>query len=52
MNRQKLKKNMAVTIEPGIYLQDRFGVRIEDSVIVTDGVKILSRFTKDLIIIG
>jgi Xaa-Pro aminopeptidase len=52
MNRQKLKKNMAVTIEPGIYLQDRFGVRIEDSVLVTGGVKNLSRFTKDLVITG
>jgi Xaa-Pro aminopeptidase len=29
-----LEKNMIVTIEPGIYLEGEFGVRIEDTVIV------------------
>lgn len=31
-----LKTNMAITIEPGIYIPDRFGVRIEDLAIVTE----------------
>ncbi len=31
-----LKTGMAVTVEPGIYLPGKFGVRIEDSVLVTD----------------
>ncbi|MBS3781533.1 MAG: aminopeptidase P family protein [Candidatus Thermoplasmatota archaeon] len=29
-NEGKIKKGMTFTIEPGIYLKDRFGVRIED----------------------
>ena len=31
-----LKKNMLVTIEPGIYIGNRFGVRIEDTYIVEE----------------
>lgn len=30
-----LKEGMVITIEPGIYLQNKFGVRIEDTVLVT-----------------
>lgn len=52
-NRQVLKKNMAITIEPGVYIQGRFGVRIEDSVIVENGrAKNLNSFTKDLLTLG
>ena len=37
-----IEENMIFTIEPGIYLPDEFGVRIEDMVRVTaDGVEIL-----------
>jgi len=46
-----LQKNMAVTIEPGIYLPNKFGVRIEDSVIVDKKACILNKYTKDLIIL-
>ena len=31
----KLKEGMVITIEPGIYIPDKFGVRIEDMVLVT-----------------
>jgi Xaa-Pro aminopeptidase len=52
-NQEILKANMAITIEPGIYLQGKFGIRIEDSVIIgneSDGrARILNAFTKDLI---
>jgi Xaa-Pro aminopeptidase len=38
-----------VTVEPGVYLPGRFGVRIEDLVVVgDDGAEVLSGFTKDL----
>lgn len=46
-----LQKNMAVTVEPGIYIPKKFGVRIEDSVIVGKKVEVLHKFTKDLIVI-
>ena len=47
----KLTKNMAITVEPGIYIPKKFGVRIEDSLIVQDRPILLHKFTKDLIII-
>ncbi|MHC4157501.1 MAG: M24 family metallopeptidase [Planctomycetota bacterium] len=40
----KLKAGMVFTIEPGIYLPAKLGVRIEDDILVTDrGCKVLSR---------
>ncbi|MGH2579907.1 MAG: M24 family metallopeptidase, partial [Actinomycetota bacterium] len=42
-NRTKLEAGMTFSIEPGIYLPDRFGVRIEDIVAVTaDGARRLN----------
>ncbi|WKT58457.1 aminopeptidase P family protein [Candidatus Nitrosotenuis chungbukensis] len=46
-----LQKDMAITVEPGIYIPKKFGVRIEDSVIVKDRPMVLHKFTKDLVII-
>lgn len=46
-----LSKNMAVTVEPGIYLPKKFGVRIEDSVIVGKTAQVMHKFTKDLVVI-
>ncbi|MEO6803356.1 MAG: Xaa-Pro peptidase family protein [Granulicella sp.] len=34
---QKLVEGMVITIEPGVYLPGRFGLRIEDMVLVTAG---------------
>lgn len=46
-----LSKNMAITVEPGIYIPKKFGVRIEDSLVVQDRPILLHKFTKDLIIV-
>ena len=48
-----LEPGDVVTVEPGVYLPGRFGVRIEDLVTVTDnGVRNLSGVPKELRVIG
>ena len=43
------KPGMIFSIEPGIYLPDKVGVRIEDLVLVTeDGAKVLNHYPKEL----
>lgn len=52
-NRQLLEVGMTYTVEPGIYLPGRNGVRIEDDVLVTpDGSESLSTMSRELRIIG
>ncbi len=46
-----LQKNMAITVEPGIYIPNKFGVRIEDSVIVQTKPVNMHKFTKELIVL-
>lgn len=47
-----LENNMIITIEPGVYYEGKFGIRIEDLVWVQkDGCEILSQCPKDLIIL-
>lgn len=46
------KPGMIFSIEPGIYLPDKVGVRIEDLVLVTEeGVKVLNHYPKELQIV-
>ena len=48
-----LSTGNVVTVEPGIYLEDRAGIRIEDNVVVTtDGIDNYTGFRKDLITVG
>ena len=48
-NQQLLEPGMTFTVEPGIYLPERNGVRIEDNVEITaDGVECLSDMPREL----
>lgn len=47
-----LEENMVITVEPGIYLPGKFGVRIEDLVVVKkEGFQKLSHSEKELMIL-
>lgn len=51
-NQLIIEEGMVYTIEPGIYVPDVAGVRIEDDVFITaDGAKILTKFPKELQIV-
>ncbi|MEM1362254.1 MAG: Xaa-Pro peptidase family protein [Pseudomonadota bacterium] len=48
-----LDEGMVFSIEPGIYLPDRFGIRLEEIVILrADGPEILSELPRDVRVIG
>ena len=47
-----LKENTAIAIEPGIYLPGKYGIRIEDTVLVTkNGCEVLTKCPKTYIVI-
>lgn len=52
VNQNCVAPGMCFSIEPGIYLPGKFGVRIEDLVIVTDeGCKVLNSYPRDLTVL-
>jgi D-alanyl-D-alanine dipeptidase len=52
-NETPLRPGMTFSDEPGIYLEGRFGVRIEDQVVVTDsGAERLNEAPRDLVVVG
>jgi Xaa-Pro dipeptidase len=52
-NMQLLEPGMAYTVEPGIYLPERNGVRIEDNVVITEhGAECLSDMPRELRVVG
>jgi Xaa-Pro aminopeptidase len=47
---EELRPGMVITIEPGVYLPGKWGIRIEDMVVVTDrGCEVLTSTGKELI---
>ncbi len=47
-----LKPGMVVSVEPGIYVEGKFGMRIEDLVLITDtGIEVLSKSPKNLTVL-
>ncbi len=45
----ELRAGMVITVEPGIYLPGKLGVRIEDMIEVTDkGKQVLTKYPKDI----
>lgn len=42
----RIEKGMVITVEPGIYLKDGFGVRIEDDVLVKNRAEVLTTIKK------
>jgi Xaa-Pro dipeptidase len=52
MNSQILKPGMVYTVEPGIYLPGKGGVRIEDNIIITaNSCETLSSFSRDFTVL-
>ncbi len=49
----RISSGMAITVEPGVYLPGSGGVRIEDTLVVTDaGPRILTEAPRDLRVVG
>ncbi len=48
----RLSEGMVLTVEPGIYLENKFGVRIEDMIFVTEnGCENITKSSKELMIL-
>ena len=47
-----LEEGMTLTIEPGIYIPGKAGVRIEDTLIITSAApKVITEYTKELTVL-
>lgn len=44
-----LKRGMVLTVEPGIYFPGRFGIRLEDDILINKNKEILTKTTKKLL---
>jgi Xaa-Pro dipeptidase len=52
-NDQLLQPGMTFTIEPGIYLPNRNGIRIEDNMVITEsGANSLTDLQRDITVVG
>ena len=51
-NDNQLKANMVITNEPGIYIPNRFGIRIEDTILITRyACECLTKSRREIIIV-
>ena len=50
-SKDKIMENMVFTIEPGIYMPKKLGIRIEDTVLMKKKVNVFTKVTKDLLIV-
>ena len=51
-NREPVDVGMAFSIEPGIYVEGRYGARIEDIVVCgEEGADVLNLATRDLLVV-
>ncbi len=51
-NKEPLQVGNVITVEPGIYLEDKFGMRLEDFGVVTEsGFDVFSQSTHEIVII-
>lgn len=50
-SKDRIKNSMIFTIEPGIYLPNKFGIRIEDTILFKNKPIALTKITKDLLIV-
>ncbi|MDG6986086.1 MAG: M24 family metallopeptidase [Nitrososphaerota archaeon] len=51
-NKVKLMRNDVITDEPGVYLVGKYGIRIEDTLLIGKRVDTFTKYTKDLVICG
>ncbi|MFV0360268.1 M24 family metallopeptidase [Tropicimonas sp.] len=52
-NHETIEPGMVFTVEPGLYLPDAFGIRIEDDMLVTEtGGRSLTSYPKELTVVG
>lgn len=51
-SKSRLEKKAVVTVEPGVYIPRKLGVRIEDTIVVSERPDVLTRFTKDLLVLS
>ncbi|MDR2715234.1 MAG: M24 family metallopeptidase [Coriobacteriaceae bacterium] len=51
-NTEPLLEGSVVTVEPGVYFEQDFGIRLEDFGIITrDGFEVFTQSTHDMVII-
>ncbi len=50
-SKDKFEKNTVIAIEPGLYFKNKYGIRIEDTILIKDKPTILTKTEKKLIIV-